>query len=170
MTSNSAVEPPMPDGVQVLGPMQPRYGEILTPQALELIALLHRELNGRRTELLQRREERVKAIAGGGNLDFLPETKDVRDDPDWRVATPAPGLVDRRVEITGPTDRKMTINALNSGAKVWLADHEDANTPLWENVIEGQLNLRDAITRQIDFTNEAGRPRSSSPASAEVSA
>ena len=157
MTSNSAVKSPMPDGVQVLGPMQPRYGEILTPQALELIALLHRELNGRRTELLQRREERVKAIAEGGTLDFLPETKDVRDDPQWRVARPAPGLVDRRVEITGPTDRKMTINALNSGARVWLADHEDANTPLWENVIEGQLNLRDAITRQIDFTNEAGK-------------
>src|SRR5690348_5546870 len=114
-------------GVEVVGAVRERYDEILTPQALELIALLHRALDARRQELLRRRAERVAAIAAGGTLDFLPETAAVRDDPDWRVAPPAPGLVDRRVEITGPTDRKMTINALNSGAKVWLADHEDAN-------------------------------------------
>ena len=92
-------------------------------------------------------------------LDFLPETEHIRSDPNWRVAPPAPGLVDRRVEITGPTERKMTINALNSGANVWLADFEDANTPLWENMIGGQLNLMDALDRTIDFTH-APRARS----------
>ena len=143
--------------VEVTGPMNERYDEILTEQALELIGLLHRELNPRRLELLDRRRARVAEIAAGADLGFLPETAAVRDDPDWRVAPAAPGLVDRRVEITGPTDRKMTINALNSGAKVWLADHEDANTPLWENVIGGQLNLLDAITRKIDFISEAGK-------------
>jgi malate synthase len=137
--------------------MHERYDEVLTPRALELIGLLHREFDGRRRELLDRRRARVEEIAAGGSLGFLPGTKAVREDPDWRVAEPAPGLVDRRVEITGPTDRKMTINALNSGAKVWLADHEDANTPLWENVIGGQLNLLDAITRKIDFSSEAGK-------------
>ncbi|TCO16541.1 malate synthase [Kribbella steppae] len=142
----------MPD---VTGPMNERYDEILTERALGLIEKLHREYDGRRQELLERRRERVAEIEAGASLGFLPETKDVRDDPDWRVAPAAPGLVDRRVEITGPTDRKMTINALNSGAKVWLADHEDANTPLWENVIGGQLNLLDAITRRIDFSTDA---------------
>jgi malate synthase len=135
--------------------MNERYDEILTERALGLIEKLHREYDGRRQELLARRRERVAEIEAGASLGFLAETKDVRDDPDWRVAPAAPGLVDRRVEITGPTDRKMTINALNSGAKVWLADQEDANTPLWENVIGGQLNLLDAITRQIDFSTDA---------------
>ncbi|MEV6283197.1 malate synthase A [Kribbella sp. NPDC051770] len=143
--------------VEVTGPMHERYDEILSERALELIEQLHRALNPRRLELLDRRRARVEEIAAGGSLGFLAETAGVREDADWRVADPAPGLVDRRVEITGPTDRKMTINALNSGAKVWLADHEDANTPLWENVIGGQLNLLDAITRKIDFTSEAGK-------------
>ena len=89
--------------------------------------------------------------------DFLPETAAIRADPDWRVAPPAPGLVDRRVEITGPTDRKMTVNALNSGAKVWLADFEDATSPTWHNVIGGQLNLIDALDRRIDFTDPRGK-------------
>ncbi len=141
--------------VEVTGPMNERYDEILSERALELIGLLHRELNGRRLELLDRRQARVAEIAAGGSLGFLPETASVREDASWRVAEPAPGLVDRRVEITGPTDRKMTINALNSGAKVWLADQEDANTPLWENVIGGQLNLLDAVTRKIDFSTES---------------
>ena len=96
-------------------------------------------------------------LSAGGTLDFLAATQAIRDDPDWRVAAPAPGLVDRRVEITGPTDRKMTINALNSGAKVWLADFEDANTPLWENMVTGQLNLISALDRTIDFTSEEGK-------------
>ncbi|TCO47470.1 malate synthase [Kribbella antiqua] len=142
-------------GVEVVGAQGERYDEILTERALGLIETLHREYDGRRQELLARRKERIAEIAAGASLGFLPETKDVRDDPTWRVAPLAPGLVDRRVEITGPTDRKMTINALNSGAKVWLADQEDANTPLWENVIGGQLNLLDAITRRIDFSTDA---------------
>ncbi|MFP5334926.1 MAG: malate synthase A [Actinomycetes bacterium] len=146
-----------PDGVQVTGVRVDRIDEVLTPRALELVALLHRELNGRRLELLEARRQRVADLAAGGTLDFLEETRHVREDDSWRVAEPAPGLVDRRVEITGPTDRKMTINALNSGAKVWLADHEDANTPLWENVINGQLNLSDAIDGSIDFTSPEGK-------------
>ncbi|MGY1590546.1 malate synthase A [Geodermatophilus sp. SYSU D00708] len=144
-------------GLEVTGPWGERFDEVLTPRALELVALLHRELNGRRLELLDARRARVEALAAGGTLDFLPETAHVRDDDSWQVADPAPGLVDRRVEMTGPTDRKMTINALNSGAKVWLADHEDANTPLWENVVNGQLNLKDALDRTIDFTSPEGK-------------
>jgi hypothetical protein len=107
------------DGVEITDPMAERFHEVLTPRALRLIGLLHRELNGRRLERLQARQERVQALADGGTLDFLPETAHVRGDDSWRVADPAPGLVDRRVEMTGPTDRKMTISALNSGAKCW---------------------------------------------------
>jgi malate synthase len=141
----------------VVGPMLDRFEEVLTPEALGVLAALHREFDARRRELLAMRQRRLQEIAAGDVFGFRPDTAAIRDDPGWQVAPPAPGLVDRRVEITGPTDRKMTINALNSGAKVWLADHEDANTPLWENVIQGQLNLRDAIDRTIDFTNEAGK-------------
>jgi malate synthase len=143
-------------GVQVTGPMHDRFDQILSSDALEFLADLHRRFDTRRRELLARRAERQAELSDGGTLDFLAETKDVRE-ADWRVADPAPGLVDRRVEITGPTDAKMTINALNSGAKVWLADHEDANTPLWENVISGQLNLRDAIDRTLEFDSAEGK-------------
>jgi malate synthase len=146
-----------PDGIEITGPMHDRFDEILNARALELIGVLNRELGARRAELLAKRGERVRQIADGGTLDFLEETRSVREDDSWRVADPAPGLVDRRVEITGPTDRKMTINALNSGAKVWLADHEDANTPLWENVVNGQLNLLDSITGDLDFTSPEGK-------------
>jgi malate synthase len=145
------------DGVEISGTYGARYDEILTDEALGLLAALHRELAPRRAELLAARHERQRALAEGGTLDFLPETADIRADRSWRVAPPAPGLVDRRVEITGPTDKKMTINALNSGAKVWLADFEDANTPLWDNMIGGQLNLRDALDRTIDFTSDEGK-------------
>src|SRR5487761_672343 len=106
---------------------------------------------------LAARHERQRALAGGGTLDFLEETRAICEDKSWRVAPPTAGLVDRRVEITGPTDKKMTINALNSGAKVWLADFEDANTPLWDNMITGQLNLRDALDRTIDYTSDEGK-------------
>src|SRR5262245_24274964 len=122
-----------PGGVEVTGPRLDRYEEILTPAALALVALLQRELGGRREACLAARRDEQKRLAGGGTLDFRANTAAVRADADWQVAAPAPGLVDRRVEITGPTDRKMTVNALNSGAKVWLADFEDANTPRWEN-------------------------------------
>ncbi len=144
-------------GVHVTGPMHDRYDEILTPSALELLGALHREFDPQRQGLLARRSRRDAELAAGGTLDFLEHTQAIRADDSWRVADPAPGLVDRRVEITGPTDAKMTINALNSGAKVWLADQEDANSPLWENVIGGQLNLRDAITGTIDFTSPEGK-------------
>lgn len=143
--------------IRIVGTMHDRYDEVLTPNAVALIGALHREFDGRRRELLALREERAVRRAQGEVFDFLPETRSVRDDPTWQVAAPASGLVDRRVEITGPTDRKMTINALNSGAKVWLADHEDANTPLWENMIQGQINLRDAIDRKIDYTSPEGK-------------
>ncbi|WP_265447294.1 malate synthase A [Flexivirga meconopsidis] len=147
----------LPEGVEVTGPVKERYAEILSPQALELIAKLHRELNGRRLEALKAREERVAKVAAGEDLGFLEETASVREDPSWKVAPLAPGLEDRRVEMTGPTDRKMTINALNSGAKAWLADQEDANTPMWENVVEGPLNLKDALDGTIDFTSPEGK-------------
>jgi len=147
----------VPAGVEITGPRLDRGEEVLTPQALDLIAALHRELGQRRLDLLGARADRMAAIEAGGTLGFLEETRSVREDDSWRVAEPAAGLVDRRVEMTGPTDRKMTINALNSDAKVWLADHEDANTPLWENVVGGQVNLLDAINRTIDFTSPEGK-------------
>src|SRR6201993_1732555 len=148
---------PGTERVEITGPYGDRYDEILTPQAIDLIAALHAELGPRRSELLAARRRRQAEPSGGAMLDFLPETAGVREAPAWRVAPPAAGLVDRRVEITGATDKKMTINALNSGANVWLADFEDANTPLWSNMIEGQLNLKDALDRTIDFTSEEGK-------------
>jgi malate synthase len=148
---------PGSDGIEVTGPHGDRYDEILTPDALALVARLQRELGPRRAELLAARDRRQEALSAGGTLEFLAGTQAIRDDGSWRVAPPAPGLVDRRVEITGPTDRKMTINALNSGAKVWLADFEDANTPLWDNMVTGQLNLRDALDRTIDFLSDEGK-------------
>src|SRR5258705_4317953 len=144
------------EGIQVNGPVRDRYEEILTPQALDLVALLQRELGPRRTELLAARAARQQALSAGATLDFLAETAQIRADRSWRVASPAAGLVDRRVEITGPTDKKMTINALNSGAKVWLADFEDANTPLWDNKNTGQPNLKAELDRTIDLTTAAG--------------
>ena len=144
-------------GVQITGPRGDRFDEVLTPEAIGLVAALQREFGGRRAELLAARAARQQELSAGAMLDFLPSTRAIREDPDWRVAAPAPGLVDRRVEITGPTDRKMTINALNSGANVWLADFEDANTPLWENMVAGQLNLISALDRTLDFTSEEGK-------------
>lgn len=111
-------------GVNVLGAVQHHQREILTPQALAFLALLQRSFNGRRKELLERRKIRQADLDRGALLDFLPETKHIRDDPTWKAAPPAPGLVDRRVEITGPTDRKMVINALNSDVWTYMADFE----------------------------------------------
>ncbi|WP_369216440.1 malate synthase A [Streptomyces flavofungini] len=132
----------------------PRQEEVLTDAALAFVAELHRMFTPRRDELLARRAERRAEIAATSTLDFLPETAAIRADDSWKVAEAPAALNDRRVEITGPTDRKMTINALNSGAKVWLADFEDASAPTWENVVLGQLNLTDAYERRIDFTDE----------------
>ncbi|MEV0962418.1 malate synthase A [Streptomyces sp. NPDC049910] len=131
----------------------PRQEEVLTDAALAFVAELHRRFTPRRDELLARRTERRAEIARTGTLDFLPETARIREDEDWKVAPAPAALDDRRVEITGPTDRKMTVNALNSGARVWLADFEDASAPTWENVVLGQLNLIDAYERRIDFTD-----------------
>ncbi|MFD4768513.1 malate synthase A [Streptomyces niveus] len=133
----------------------PRQDEVLSPPALAFVAELHRRFTPRRDELLARRGERRAEIARTSTLDFRPETAAVREDDSWRVAPSPAALNDRRVEITGPTDRKMTINALNSGAKIWLADFEDASAPTWENVINGQLNLRDAYAQKVDFTDPA---------------
>ncbi|MDQ0635516.1 malate synthase [Arthrobacter pascens] len=141
-----------------------RQDEVLTPDALEFVARLHRATAERRQELLQARRTRRADIAGGQDPRFLRETEDIRNDPSWRVAPPAPGLEDRRVEITGPVDKKMTINALNSGARVWLADMEDSSTPTWRNVIKGQLNLTDALERRIDFTSPEGKEYKLRPA------
>lgn len=132
----------------------PRQEEVLTDAALAFVAELHRLFTPRRDELLTRRAERRAEIARTSTLDFLPETAAIRADDSWKVAPAPAALNDRRVEITGPTDRKMTINALNSGAKVWLADFEDASAPTWENVVLGQLNLTDAYERRIDFTDD----------------
>ncbi|AZQ38479.1 malate synthase A [Streptomyces cyaneochromogenes] len=131
----------------------PRQEEVLTEAALAFVAELHRRFTPRRDELLARRAERRAEIARTSTLDFLPETAAIRADDSWKVGPCPPALQDRRVEITGPTDRKMTINALNSGAKIWLADFEDASAPTWENVVLGQINLADAYTRNIDFTD-----------------
>ncbi|MCX4584997.1 malate synthase A [Streptomyces sp. NBC_01481] len=131
----------------------PRQEEVLTEAALAFVAELHRRFTPRRDELLARRSERRAEIARTSTLDFLLETAAIRTDDSWKVAPAPAALNDRRVEITGPTDRKMTINALNSGAKVWLADFEDASAPTWENVVLGQRNLIDAYERKIDFTD-----------------
>ena len=143
--------------IKVIGHQIERQSEVLSESALELIQILHQKLNPKRLELLDARKKRIQEIANGKELNFLPETEAIRRDQSWKVAPLAAGLIDRRVEITGPTERKMTINALNSGAKVWLADQEDSTTPNWENVIQGQINLNDAIRGTIEFTNEAGK-------------
>ncbi|MDV3221557.1 malate synthase A [Intrasporangium sp.] len=129
---------------------------VLTPESLAFVASLQREFGSRRDALLAARRARREEVARSGRLDFLTETAHVRDS-EWTVAPAPADLVDRRVEMTGPTDRKMTINALNSGAQVWLADLEDASTPHWRNVIGGQVNLRDAIRRTISYTSPDGK-------------
>ena len=141
----------------IKGEMHPRFDEILTPEALAFVGKLDAAIAGRRAELLIARDDRQKRITAGEQLDFLPETAHIRDDPSWKVAPTAPGLADRRCEITGPPTKKMTINALNSGASVWMADFEDSTAPSWFNVIDGQINLFDALRGTIDFTDDNGR-------------
>jgi malate synthase len=146
----------LPNGVEIRGEIVPGFDEILTPAALALVAKLQREFGPRRKECLERRQQRQAALDAGRSLDFLSETKQIREG-DWKCASIPADLRDRRVEITGPTDRKMVINALNSGAKMFMADFEDANSPAWRNMIEGQINLCDAIRRTITFTNPEGK-------------
>ncbi|GAB2650238.1 malate synthase A [Saccharopolyspora gloriosae] len=142
--------------VQVLGGSVERGDEILTQEALDFVAGLQRKFGARRDELLARRVQRRDEATRNGRLDFLPETKEIRES-DWQVATPPADIADRRVEITGPTDRKMSVNALNSGARIWLADLEDANTPHWENVVSGQVNLYDVVRKQVELTTPEGK-------------
>ncbi|HSF84997.1 MAG TPA: malate synthase A [Acidimicrobiia bacterium] len=146
----------MPTGVEVLGDLEPHFDEILTDDALAFVADLHRRFNPRRIELLAARKERQRRIDDGEMPHFLVDTAEVRN-AEWQVAAPPADLQDRRVEITGPTDRKMVINALNSGARVFMADFEDANSPGWHNMVDGHINLRDAIRRTIDFTSPEGK-------------
>jgi malate synthase len=153
-------------GVVVRGPLEPRFAEILTPDALAFVAALHRKFNSRRVELLQARTARQARLSAGELPDFLAQTRAVRE-AEWRVAAIPADLLDRRVEITGPVDRKMIINALNSGANVFMADFEDANSPTWHNNLEGQLNLADRWQRSIDFRDPAtGKQYALSPAPA----
>src|SRR5438552_4709991 len=147
----------MTAGVAVRGPMKPGYEKVLTPEAIDFAVELEREFGAERRRLLARRAAVQRRLDTGWKPDFLPETKAIREG-DWRVAPIPRDLEDRRVEITGPTDRKMVINALNCGANVFMADFEDANTPTWENLIEGQANLSDAVRRTITFDDpQTGR-------------
>jgi malate synthase len=146
----------LPAGLEIRGAMQPGYETILTPAALEFVVDLTRRFGDRITTLLAARAARQKELDAGKLPDFLAETRNIRES-EWRVTTIPADLQDRRVEITGPTERKMIINALNSGAKVFMADCEDSLTPTWDNVVQGQINLRDAVTRQINFTNPDGK-------------
>ncbi|UQD50914.1 malate synthase A [Bacillus methanolicus] len=143
-------------GIEIVGSIKPGYEEILTAEALNFIEELERKFGPRRKELLQLRQKMQEEINQGKLPDFLPETEHIRNG-DWTISPLPDDLRDRRVEITGPTDRKMIINALNSGAKIFMADCEDATSPTWENIVEGQINLRDAVNRTISFENPNGK-------------
>lgn len=137
-------------GVEIRGPMRQGYDTILTKDAVTFLAELHRKFNSTRKQCLQARVQRQKELDAGKLFDFLPETEWIRTS-DWKGASVVKDLADRRVEITGPVDAKMVINALNSGAKVFMADFEDATAPTWDNLIKGQQNLREALTRKLQF-------------------
>ena len=141
---------PIPQGVAISGSISKEFAQILSPETLDFVAKLHRKFESRRQELLARRAERQKQFDAGAKPDFLAETKSIRES-DWQVAEQPKDMLDRRVEITGPTDRKMVINALNCGASTFMADFEDANCPTWHNMVDGQINLRDAVRRTITF-------------------
>ncbi len=141
---------PLPKGVAVNARLTPEFSQILTPEALAFVATLHRKFEARRQELLAARAARQKEFDAGKLPDFLAETAKIRD-AEWQIAPQPQDMLDRRVEITGPTDRKMVINALNCGASTFMADFEDANCPTWFNMIDGQINLRDAVRRTITF-------------------
>ena len=143
-------------GIEILAPITPEFAQILTPEAIAFVAKLHRAFNARRLELLARRKQRQAQLDAGQLPDFLPETKHIRE-ADWKVAPVPADIQDRRVEITGPTDRKMVINALNSGANMFMADFEDSSTPTWSNQILGQINMRDALAGTISFTSPEGK-------------
>ncbi len=145
-----------PEGIEIIAAIPAAYGEILTPQAVAFVAKLARKFEARRRELMAQRSVRQAEFDAGKLPDFLAATKAVRDG-DWTIGSVPADLQDRRVEITGPTDRKMVINALNCGANVFMADFEDSNAPTWSNMIEGQLNMRDAIRRSVTFQSPEGK-------------
>lgn len=156
-TPDAAVSAGLGPTLHITGPQLDRQDEILTTGALAFLTELHHRFGGRRHDRLADRMRRRFEIGNGHDPRFREDTAHIRDDADWRVAGAGPGLEDRRVEITGPTDPKMTINALNSGARVWLADLEDATSPTWRNIIGGQLSLRDAIRGELTHTSADGR-------------
>lgn len=145
-----------PGNIEVIAPVSAEFAEILTPDALNFVAALVRAFGPRREELLQRREQRQAEIDAGKLPDFLPETEQIRQG-DWTIAPEPADLQDRRVEITGPVDRKMVINALNSGAKTYMADFEDSHAPTWEGTIQGQINVRDAVAGTITYRSPEGK-------------
>jgi len=149
-------QPEFSEGIEIRGPITAEFAEILTPKAMGFVATLVRAFSGRRDELLQRREQRQAEIDAGKLPDFLPETEHIRKGS-WVIDAIPRDLQDRRVEITGPVERKMVINALNSGAKVFMADFEDSLSPTWEGAIQGQINLRDAVNRTISYTAPEGK-------------
>jgi len=146
----------LPPGLEITAPLLPEYAEVLTPEALAFVADLARRFEPRRRALLDRRAERQAEFDAGRMPDFLPGTREIRESS-WTIAAQPRDLLDRRVEITGPTDRKMVINALNSGASTFMADFEDANCPTWDNMVAGQANLRDAVRRTITFEQSGKR-------------
>lgn len=143
-------------GVEIHAAIKPEYRRILTPDALALVARLHRAFNGRRRDLLNARAERQARIDAGEMPDYLPHTQAIRSG-DWRIAPLPPALARRHTEITGPVEAKMVINAFNSGADSYMADFEDSNSPRWDNLIQGQINLYQAIRRELTFTSDAGK-------------
>jgi len=147
---------PYPEGIEILAPVPATYSEILSPQALAFVAKLARKFETRRRDLMAQRVVRQTEFDAGKLPDFLAATKSIRDG-NWTIGPVPADLQDRRVEITGPTDRKMVINALNCGANVFMADFEDSNAPTWSNMIEGQINMRDAIRRSITFQSPEGK-------------
>ena len=153
----ASARPELGPALRITGHLNDRFDEILTPEALAFLTELHHRFAGRRLDRLADRMRRRFEIGNGHDPRFREDTAHIREDADWRVAGAGPGLEDRRVEITGPTDPKMTINALNSGARVWLADQEDATSPTWGNVIGGQLSLRDAIRGELTHTSADGK-------------
>src|ERR1051325_6119320 len=143
-------------GVEVCGPVSQTQATVLTPEALDFFAELQREFNPRRLELLRQRRLRQQAIDRGEMPKFPEETRAIREG-DWKVLPVPEDLQNRRVEITGPVDRKMVINALNSGANCYMADFEDAHSPTWEGTLDGQINLHDAVRGSVEFTSPEGK-------------
>ena len=151
MTMSKPVDLP---GVEILAPITETHADVLSPEAIDFIVDLQRTFNVRRKELLNAREERQRRLDAGERPNFLEETRSIRES-EWTVAPMPADIIDRRVEITGPVDRKMIINALNSGARIFMADFEDSSTPTWNNLLDGHINLRDAVRRTITYADPA---------------